>query len=189
MKRLEPGPFVIPMPLVLVGANFRGKPNMMPAAFLGIVNYKPTLMAFGLGPGHVTAMGLEAEKVFTMNIPTRGQILPTDWCGLNSGKTVDKSDLFNPAPGPETGAPILQDCALSAELRLRSSTAYEVDTCYIGEVVAVHAREEFLTSGGKPDWQAISPLIFTFRDPAYWTLGEKLGRAWSIGKDYEPEQG
>lgn len=187
MKRLEPGPFVIPMPLVLVAADFEGRPNMMPAAFLGIVNYKPTLMAFGLGPGHATAQGIEAQRVFSMSVPGRGQMIPTDWCGLNSGKTVDKSDLFRPAPGPETGAPILQDCALSAELRLISATPYAVDTCYIGEVVAVHAREEVLTPEGKPDWTAIDPLIFTFPDPAYRSLGPKVGRGWSVGKGYDPE--
>jgi flavin reductase (DIM6/NTAB) family NADH-FMN oxidoreductase RutF len=187
MRRLDPGPFVFPMPLVLVASEFEGRPNMMPAAFLGIVNYKPTLMALGLGPGHRTTQGIEAQGVFSVNVPSRGQVIPTDWCGLNSGRTVDKADLFHPIAGPETGAPILQDCALSAELRLVSTTPYSVDTCYIGEVVAVHAQEEFLTPEGKPDWPAIDPLIFTFPDPAYWSLGEKVGRAWSCGKGFEPE--
>ena len=57
----------------------------------------------------------------------------------------------------------------------------------MGEVVAVHAKDEVLTDDGKPDWSAIDPLIFTFPDPAYWGLGEKVGRAWSVGKGFSPE--
>ena len=50
MVKLDPGPFVVPMPLVLVGAMVNGKPNFMPAAFVGVANYKPAVLAFRLFP-------------------------------------------------------------------------------------------------------------------------------------------
>ena len=58
--KIEPGPFVVPMPIVLVGADVNGKANFMPAAFLGIVNYKPVTVACGLNPKHHR----EARKTF-----------------------------------------------------------------------------------------------------------------------------
>jgi len=59
-----------------------------------------------------------------------------------------------------------------------------VDTLYLGEIVAVHAEESVLT-GGKVDWHKLRPRLFTFPDPAYWAMGEYVGKAWSIGKQLQ----
>jgi hypothetical protein len=37
---------------------------------------------------------------------------------------------------------------------------------------------------GAPDWRKIAPLIFTFPDKGYWTLGERVAQAWSVGKGF-----
>jgi flavin reductase (DIM6/NTAB) family NADH-FMN oxidoreductase RutF len=47
---LKPGPYVVPMPVALVGVTVAGKPNFMPAAFLGIMNYDPPIVAAGSVP-------------------------------------------------------------------------------------------------------------------------------------------
>jgi flavin reductase (DIM6/NTAB) family NADH-FMN oxidoreductase RutF len=62
-KSIEPGPFVLPMPLALVGAMVDGKPNYMPAAFLSIANYKPPKVACGLNAEHKTCRGIVEQQV------------------------------------------------------------------------------------------------------------------------------
>jgi flavin reductase (DIM6/NTAB) family NADH-FMN oxidoreductase RutF len=66
--RIDPGPFVVPMPLVLVGAVVDGRANFMTAAFVGIVNFKPPIVACALNPTHHTAKGIEQAQTFSLNL-------------------------------------------------------------------------------------------------------------------------
>ena len=91
---LEPGPFVMPMPTVLVGAEVDGSPNFMPAAFIGIVNYKPVVVACGMSPTHHTCRGIESHDSFSLNLPGPDLVEATDWCGINSGGKVSKAGVF-----------------------------------------------------------------------------------------------
>ncbi len=188
MQRLEPGPYIVPMPAVLVGADIDGKPNFMTAAFVGIVNYKPPMVACGLSPTHHTCDGIQANKAFSICVPTSDMVEVVDWCGLTSGHKEDKSRVFKVFRGELQGAPMIEQCALCAECRLVQTTPYGVDTLYVAEIVGVHAKQECLVNG-RVDWSKVSPLLFTFPDPSYWKLGEYVARAWHVGKGYEPNSG
>lgn len=181
MKRLEPGPFVVPMPTVLVGADVNGKPNFMTAAFVGISNVKPPMIACGLSPAHRTCDGIVANQAFSVCVPSASMVEVVDWCGIASGHKDDKSGVFHVFRGELAGAPMIEECALSAECRLVQATPYGVDTLYVAEIVNVYAKEACL-SDGRVDWAKVSPLLFTFPDSSYWKLGEHVGTAWHIGR-------
>jgi flavin reductase (DIM6/NTAB) family NADH-FMN oxidoreductase RutF len=180
-QRLQPGPYLVPMPAVLVGSVVGGKPNFMTAAFGSIVNFRPPAIALGLSPKHRTCRGIEEHRCFSVNIPSDDQVEITDYCGLVSGDRVDKSELFKTFSGELAAAPLIEACALGAECRLLHSYPLEVDTVYVAEIVAVHADERVLTDG-KVDWRKLRPMIFTFPDAAYWRLGDYLAKAWDVGK-------
>jgi flavin reductase (DIM6/NTAB) family NADH-FMN oxidoreductase RutF len=184
---IEPGPFVMPMPTVLVGAEVEGKPNFMPAAFIGIVNYKPVIIACGMSPTHHTCKGMEAHGTFSINLPGPELVKKTDWCGINSGEKKSKADVFETFHGKLETAPMIEECRFTAECEIVQKVMFEIDTVYFGEVVGVYIDEEALKDGA-PDWQKINPLIFTFPDNGYWRLGEYVAKAWEIGTDYEPKK-
>jgi flavin reductase (DIM6/NTAB) family NADH-FMN oxidoreductase RutF len=179
--RIDPGPFVVPMPVALVGAEVDGRPNFMPAAFLGIVNFNPPIVACGLSPKHRTSRGIVEHGVFSLSLPSPELVKPTDWCGIWSGDKKDKSELFEVFQGELQHAPMVSACRLCAECKLIRTLELEIDTVYFGEVIAVHADESVLDNG-KPDWKKIDPLLFTFPDKSYWRIGDYLARAWSVGK-------
>lgn len=181
--RLAPGPFVLPMPTALVGAVVEGKANFMTAAFVGIVNFKPTVVACGLSPNHHTCKGITAHREFSLGLPGADLVRATDWCGLNSGTRTDKSRVFETFSGELAHAPMVKACRLTAECRLVETVEFTVDTVYFGEVVGAYADEEALKDGA-PDWRKIAPLLFTFPDKRYWRLGEQVAEAWSVGKGY-----
>jgi len=187
-KMMDPGPFVLPMPTVLVGANVEGKPNFMTAAFVGIVNFKPAIVGCGLNPSHRTCDGIAENSTFSLNIPPRELVEKTDYCGLYSGNKVDKTDLFDVFYGELNTAPMIGECRLSAECKLIKTVPYEQDTLYLAEVVQVHADED-VVDGDNLDWQKIDPLIFTFPDKSYWGLGAHVADAWSVGKALKKASG
>lgn len=181
---IEPGPFIVPMPTVLVGAVVDGRPNFMTAAFVGIANYKPPVIACGLSPKHHTCKGIAGNGVFSINLPHAGIVDETDWCGIVSGEKRDKSGRFETFTGKTPLAPMISACRLTAECKVVKTVEFEMDTVYFGEIINVHVDATALVDG-KPDWTAIAPLLFTFPDSGYWNLGAYVAKAWSTGKKLE----
>ena len=79
---------------------------------------------------------------------------------------------------------MIEDCPLNLECKvvhvLRLDPSEDI---FIGEIVEVYADPAVLT-GGMPDVKKINPIVFSMHDNNYWKVGERLGAAWSIGKDY-----
>jgi flavin reductase (DIM6/NTAB) family NADH-FMN oxidoreductase RutF len=182
-RTIKPGPYIVPMPTVLVGSLVEGRPNFMTAAFCGIANYQPAVIGCGLSPTHRTCRGIEEHGAFSVNVPSRDQVVITDYCGLVSGDKVDKSTLFETFTGSLPGAPMIASFPLTAECRLLQSVPFGGDTLYLAEIVAVHAEEGILTND-QLDWHKLQPLLFTFPDAGYWAKGEYVAKAWSVGKQH-----
>src|SRR4030065_2553443 len=68
----DPGPFVLPMPTVLIGATVNKVPNFMPVAFIGIVNFKPVVVACGLRPTPHTSSGISSHGHVGIKLPGVG---------------------------------------------------------------------------------------------------------------------
>ena len=82
-----------PMPTTLVGALVEGKPNYTTIAHVGIMD--PGSVSLGMNKMHFTNVGIRANGTFSVNIPSVKMVEETDYCGLVSGKNLDKARLFN----------------------------------------------------------------------------------------------
>jgi flavin reductase (DIM6/NTAB) family NADH-FMN oxidoreductase RutF len=172
-------------PLVLVGAVVDGRPNYSAAAFTAGVNAKPPIVCVSLNRNHHTPRGILANGFFSLNFPSADDAAVADYCGLVSGKSVDKSALFTVFYGQTETAPMIAEFPLACECRYTGQKVeFEMDVLYFGEVMGVYARPDVLTPDHKFDTAAINPLLFTGLDNHYHALGADLGKAWSIGKDY-----
>jgi flavin reductase (DIM6/NTAB) family NADH-FMN oxidoreductase RutF len=177
--------YLYPMPTVLVGATVEGRPNYLTAAFCGMLNVAPPLLGLGLNRKHFTNRGIQANGTFSVNIPSESQVAVTDYCGLVSGRDQDKSALFASFYGKLGTAPMITECPLTMECRLRQSLDLGgPDEIFIGEIIATYCEESCL-SRGLPDIRRIRPIIFSFGENSYWKLGDRLGPAWSLGKNYQ----
>ena len=183
--QLAPGPFVLPMPTVLVGANVNGSPNFMTVAFAGLANYDPVIVAISVSPDHHTTAGIRANKTFSINLPNPDLVEATDWCGIHSGKKVDKSKAFETFAGELGNAPMIKACRLTAECSLVETVELKPDVVFFGEVATVYADESAVKDGA-PDWTNIAPLLFTFPDKIYWALGNRVAKAWNAGEKFKP---
>src|SRR5512146_1532537 len=178
--------FLYPMPTVLVGAAVAGKPNYLAVAYIGIAQHAPPMIAFAMSKTHHTAAGIRETGTFSVNIPTEEQVAVTDYCGLVSGRRVDKSALFTAFYGKLATAPMIAECPLNLECRVVRSLDFGGNNeLLVGEIVAAYAEERFLTDG-LPDIQKIRPIVFSMHDNNYWKVGEHLAGAWSVGKTFRP---
>jgi flavin reductase (DIM6/NTAB) family NADH-FMN oxidoreductase RutF len=179
---------IFPYLPVLVGVNVGGKPNYIAIGLIGWLCYD--LMSISVGHKQYSKIGIDENGTFSINQPTVDLVRELDYCGMTSGRNVDKAALFETFYGELGTAPMIRQCPINIECRVVQTLARPVHTVFLGEVVAVHASEECLGEG-LPDVARIDPIFYA-PDPSsgkgahgYWRLGERIGRAFEIGKDLE----
>ena len=171
--------FLLPMPMVLVGARIKGRPNFMAVAWVSRVNASPNVMCVAIG-NKFTAEGILENKEFSINIPSVDLMPQTDLMGIVSGRDYDKSKEFDIFYGALKNAPMICECPVMMECRLVKSVRLEVDTLFMGEVMNVWSEEKYLTNGA-PDITKVSPFCLSMPDNRYWSLGKEIGKAWHEG--------
>ena len=167
------------MPTTLVGATVQGRPNFVTIAHVGIMDLGN--VSLGMAKAHYTNAGIKENGTFSINLPSATMVQETDYCGLVSGRHVDKADLFNVSYGQLKTAPLIDECPISMECKLVKVVDFPKHDVFVGEIVATYAQEAVLTNG-VVDYGKVQPLLFTMADKGYWKLGERFAEAWSIGK-------
>lgn len=184
-RKIRVGPYLYPMPVVLIGANINSKPNFMPLAWTCIAEHKPPMILVSSSQTHLTNEGIKENECFSVNTPSEKMIIPTDFCGLKSGRDFDKSEVFNVFYGDLEKAPMIDNAPLNLECKLiHTVDLNKGHDIFIGEIVNAYSEDKYLTNG-IPDMKKMNTFLFSMNDNNYWKIGEHLGRAWSIGKKYE----
>jgi flavin reductase (DIM6/NTAB) family NADH-FMN oxidoreductase RutF len=171
---LESNKLVLPTPIILIGTQINGKPNFMTAAFAGIVNSNPPMLAIGVQDKRFTMKGISKNQSFSVNIPNEGMVISTDYVGTVSGKDVDKSGVFDIFYGEDPMAPLISEAPVSLECKLVSEVEGWENRSHhilIAEITNVHISKNMLTNG-KPNMAKISPLIYSLTDRAYFGIGK-----------------
>jgi flavin reductase (DIM6/NTAB) family NADH-FMN oxidoreductase RutF len=179
---------IFPYLPVLVGVNVNGRPNFIVIGLIGWLCYD--MMSISVGHKQYSKIGIEENGTFSVNQPTVDLARQMDFCGMTSGRKADKGALFQTFYGKLETAPMIHECPVNIECRVIQTVIRPVHTVFLGEVAAVHASEEYLGEG-LPDVARIHPIFFA-PDPSqgkgvhgYWGLGERIGRAYEIGKELE----
>ena len=169
-----------PLPTTLIGALVNGKPSYTTIAHVGIVD--PASVSLGMNKSHYINAGIKTNKTFSVNIPSTKLVKETDYCGLASGKSTDKSDLFKTFYGKLKTAPMIEECSINMECELIKTVDFPSHDIFMGKVAATHCDETVLTNG-VVDFEKVQPILFVMNDASYWSIGKKFAKAWSIGKE------
>jgi flavin reductase (DIM6/NTAB) family NADH-FMN oxidoreductase RutF len=172
-------PFLLPMPMVIVGTCIGERPNFMAVGWASRVNVKPAIMSVAIGR-HATAEAIVETGEYSINIPSVDLIRQADLVGMFSGAEFDKSGLFEVFYGSLAKAPMIRECPVTIECRVIQTVALPMDRLFIGEVRGVWSEDRYL-SGGIPDIEKVRPFCLTMPDNRYWSLGPAVGSAWHDG--------
>jgi flavin reductase (DIM6/NTAB) family NADH-FMN oxidoreductase RutF len=174
-----------PTPVWVVGSyDKEGKPNIMTIAWGGICCSQPPCIAVSIREATYTYGGIMEHKAFTINIPSVSQAKEADYVGMVSGRTVDKfSEVKLTAVKSDlVDAPYIQEFPVVIECRLLQTVEVGLHTQFIGEIEDVKAEESVLDAQGMMDIAKVAPLVFDPGQHAYFSVGERIGKAFSIGK-------
>jgi flavin reductase (DIM6/NTAB) family NADH-FMN oxidoreductase RutF len=176
------------LPVCLVGANVKEKPNFQAIAWFNMVDYDPCLIGLSSEKSHYTNKGIKENKTFSVNIPASDMAPVTDFCGIYSGAKVDKSKLFDVFYGELQTAPMISKMPINVECRLTQIIELFHAEFFIGEIVGVYIENKYLVND-KPDMKSLDPLLYEDGLCNYWNLGELLAKGFDIGKQFKPKSG
>lgn len=173
--------WLYPMPVLIVGTyDENGVPNAMNAAWGGI--YDTNLVMVCLADDHKTTENIKKTEAFTLSFATVDTVVSCDYVGIVSAN--EESNKFAKAGFHATksefvNAPLIDELKMTVECKLLK---FNEDGICIGEIVNISADEEILDENGKIDAKKLNPIIYDSVTHAYWSFGEKVGKAFSDGK-------
>ncbi|MFR9255872.1 MAG: flavin reductase family protein [Merdibacter sp.] len=178
-KNFGAKPYLYPQPVLIVGSYDAQKPDAMNAAWGGISDSAQITMCRARPQDGEEHFGYRA---FTVSMATSDQVVACDYVGMASeirsatswkaGWHTTKSSFVN--------APLIDELPMALECRLVS---YDAQTCcMIGEIVNVSADGSVLDEKGNIDPAKLRPITFDAVNGTYLALGEKVGNAFSDGR-------
>ena len=179
-KNFGPKPMLYPMPVFIIGTyNPDGTPNAMNAAWGGMADTE--IISICLGE-HRTTRNILERKAFTVSMADAGNVVAADYVGIVSGdKYPDKLERagWHTVKSEFVDAPLIEELPMALECEFLS---YDEDTgLLLGRIVNVCAEERVLTEG-VIDLTKFRPITYDPSGHGYYTLGEKVGNAFSDGK-------
>ncbi len=173
------------MPCAIIGTIVEGKPNFMLCTWLSRVNRNPPVWMVSINKKHYSMNGIKLNSNFSINFPSIELIMKMDYIGITSGKEKDKSSLFNMFYG-DTEVPMIMDCPLTIELSVKDLIELSDHFIVLGTAINSYFEEKCQTYGF-PDIKKMKPIIYTGveKNQTYWSVGEKVGDAFKLGKEYK----
>ena len=173
LKNQPVGPF----PAMIVGAIVEGKPTYTTVGAGGCACLDPVLCV-SLKNTHYITNGIVQSGYFSVNIPDTSLLKGLDYCGITSGKTVDKSDLFTAFFEPEVDAPMIAECPLNFVCKVCNTKEIHDFTMFFGDIVGVYVNDDCVTDT-IPDPLKIDPIIMM--GFSYCNLKNIIGRPFAEG--------
>lgn len=174
-------PYIMPMPVLIIGTyNEDGSADAMNAAWGTLCEMNT--VALYLSAGHKTVENIRAKKAFTVAIADEANMIPADYVGFVSAHTekkkIEKSG-FTVTKSTRVDAPIIEELPLTLECEL--DYIDEKSGCVYGKIVNVIADEKVLDESGNADLNKLNPISYDPASRSYFTMGEKVGKAFSVG--------
>ncbi len=174
-----------PAPILIVGTFDKdGRPNAMTAAWGGICCSSPPCVTVSLRKATYSYQCIVDSGAYTLSIPSEEHVAATDYLGMVSGKNEDKFKTagLTPVKSDRVNAPYVKEFPLILECKLIHTLEIGLHTQFVGEILDIKADESILGENGLPGIEKLKPIIYATAEKAYFSVGNKIGDAFSIGK-------
>lgn len=183
------GNMLYPLPVVLVSvADNEGRPNIITVAWTGTICSNPPMVSISVRPERYSHHMIMETGEFVINLTTKDIVRATDYCGVKSGKDVDKWKEMNltPSVSQEVKAPGIAESPVNIECRVERVESLGSHDMFIAKVVAVQVDDAYMDERGSFHLEQAAPIVYSHGD--YFSLGDKLGKfGYSVQKrpDYK----
>ena len=180
----KPGNMLYPLPAVLVTVrDTDGRDNMLTIAWVGTVCTNPPMLYISVRPERYSYHMLEKSGQFVVNLTTRSLARAADYCGVRSGRDVDKwkETGLTPIPASKVSAPLIGESPVNLECQVRQVLELGSHHMFLAEVVVVDVDPAYLDEKGTLHLERAD--LIAYCHGRYRALGEELGRfGYSVKK-------
>ena len=177
-------PMLWPKPTAVVGSyNEKGVPNIMTAAWAGIVNSRPPKVAVSLRPATYSHGNVSLHQAFTVNVPREDQAQFMDFAGEFSGRDMNKFEVLGltPVKSALVNAPYVKEFPIVLECKVTEVHELGSHTQFVGEILDAKVNKTCTDDNGKLVMENARPVIFG--QDGYYGYGKYLGRPGKMHRE------
>lgn len=178
-----------PEPPVLVSCGPRESPNLITVGWCGTICTQPPMLSISVRPERYSHGLIRQSGVFVVNLPTEPLTRAVDWCGVKSGREVDKFAAMglHAAPAAQVDTVVLEESPVNLECRVTQVIPLGSHDLFLAEVVAVDVDEALLDETGKLCLERARLIVYSHGE--YLALGRRLGSfGYSVRKRRKPRR-
>ena len=172
----RPGNMLYPLPAVMVSCQRPGeKPNIITVAWAGTVCSSPAMVSISVRPNRYSYQIIKETGEFVINLTTEKLAYATDYCGVPSGKDVDKFKemKLTPLESKFVDAPGIAESPVCIECKVKQIVELGSHHMFIADVLGVNVDKALLNQNQKLELSRSMPMVYSHGE--YYGLGKKLG--------------
>ena len=172
----KPGNMLYPLPVVMVSAaDKEGRDDIITVAWAGTVCTNPPMVSISIRPERYSYHMIRETGEFVINLTTEELAFATDYCGVKSGRDVDKfkETGLTREKAEKVKAPMIAEAPVSIECKVKEIRELGSHHMFIAQVAAVHADEKYMDEKNRFDLNRARPIVYSHGE--YLGTGKKLG--------------
>lgn len=164
-----------PIPPTMVTCGTVENPNVFTVAWTGVLNTRPPVTYISVRPERFSYDLIKKSGEFVINLTTEQLVRAADYCGVKSGRNINKFEEMNltAEPASKVNAPILSQSPVNIECKVREVVSLGSHDMFVADIVAVDVAKELLDSNGRLALEKANLVAYSHGD--YFALGKKLG--------------
>lgn len=177
------GNMVYPLPAVMVSCGTMEKGNIITIAWTGTICTNPPMVYISIRTTRYSYEIIKQSREFVINLTTKDLARATDYCGVRSGKDIDKfkENKLTPIKGDFVSAPMIEESPVNIECRVTGIQELGSHHMFIAEVLGVHVDEKYMDEKGKFNLADSKPIAYSHG--TYFDLGNPIGTfGYSVAK-------
>ncbi len=174
----KPGTMVYPLPAVMVSCgDIKSEYNIITISWTGILCTDPAMCYISVRPERHSYDLICKTKEFCINLTTKKLAYATDWCGVKSGRDVNKFEemKLTPIPAPNIDAPMIAESPVNIECRVVEIKKLGSHHLFISEIIAVHASEKYLNEK-TGEFDLARANLICYSHGKYFETGKQIGK-------------
>jgi flavin reductase (DIM6/NTAB) family NADH-FMN oxidoreductase RutF len=164
------------LPVVMVSCAFEGVHDIVTVAWTGMLSTKPPKTYISLRKSRFSYELIKSSGEFVINVVTRELMKSADYCGIYTGRKVDKFQKcsLNEEEAEKISAPRILESPLSIECKVESIQELGSHDMFIASIECVYVKAELLDKSGKLSLDKAGLVGFCHGE--YYPLGKPVGR-------------
>lgn len=174
-RNFTAGALTAPVPPTLVSCGTLEKPNLLTIAWTGILNTKPPKTYISVRPSRHSYNIIKETGEFVINLPSTSIVRELDYCGIRTGRCVDKFKACNlkAIPSHVVSAPTVENCPISLECKVCDIIEMGSHHVFIADIVNVSTDEEIVDKDGRMCFEKADLIAYIHGE--YFSIGKKIG--------------